>query len=81
MTTTYLQAAAILFGFVGSFVMFSNGHVLKPYPGGMFAPDNYDEIAKQITKDNKRIVFMQRFGMLFLCVSFGLQGAALYLST
>ncbi len=80
MTTTYLQAAAILCGFIGSFVMFSNGHVLKPYPGGMFAPDNYEEIANQITRDNKRIVFMQRFGMLFLCVSFVLQGAALVIS-
>lgn len=81
MAYTVVSAIAIVFGLLGSLMMFLNGHVLKPYPGGMFAPDNYEEIDKQITKDNRRIVVMQRLGMLCLCVSFALQGAALCIST
>ena len=76
-----ISAVAIIFGLVGSLLMFLNGHVLKPYPGGMFAPDNYNELAAKITRDNKRIVFMQRLGIFFLCVSFSLQGVALIIST
>ncbi|RBO13318.1 hypothetical protein DSL62_08855 [Pantoea sp. 3_1284] len=81
MAYTVVSAIAIVFGLLGSLIMFLNGHVLKPYPAGMFAPDNYEEIDKQITKDNRRIVVMQRLGMLCLCVSFALQGAALCIST
>lgn len=81
MVYTIISAVAILFGLAGSLLMFLNGHVLKPYPGGMFAPDNYEEIADQITRDNRRIVLMQRLGMLSLFASFMLQGIALYISS
>ena len=81
MTPTTINAIAIIFGLAGSLLMFLNGHVLKPYPGGMFAPDNYEEIVAQIAKDNKHIVRMQRLGMMCMSISFVLQGLALYASS
>lgn len=81
MAYTVISAIAIVFGLAGTLMMFLNGHVLKPYPGGLFGPDNYKEICEQITKENRRIVLMQRLGMLSLFASFTLQGVALYIST
>lgn len=76
-----ISAVAIMFGLFGSLLMFFNSHVLKPYPGGGFGPDNYEEVVEQTTKENKRIVLMQRLGMLSLFISFSLQGLALYVSS
>lgn len=80
MSPTIINALAIIFGLAGSLLMFMNGYVLKPHPWGIFPPDNYQEIARQIDDENKRIVRMQRLGMLSLSVSFALQGVALFIS-
>lgn len=81
MSPTIINALAIIFGLSGSLLMFLNGYVLKPHPWGMFAPDNYQEIAKQIDNENRRIVRMQRLGMMCLLISFTLQGLALFISS
>jgi len=81
MAYTIISAVAIIFGLAGSLLMFLNGHVLKPYPDGGFAPLNYKEIIQQTHRANKRIVRMQRVGMMCLFLSFTLQGVALYISS
>lgn len=81
MAYTVISAIAIIFGLTGSFMMFLNGHVLKPYPGGGFGPDNYEEVVAKITKENRRIVLMQRLGMMSLFISFLLQGLALCIAS
>ncbi len=50
--------------------MFFNGYNLKPYEGAVFGSDAVYEANKKITRDNKRIMVMQKIGMGLLTFSF-----------
>ncbi len=50
--------------------MFFNGYNLKPYEGAVCGSDAVNEANRKITRDNKRIMVMQKIGMGLLTFSF-----------
>ncbi|WP_261143833.1 hypothetical protein [Serratia fonticola] len=70
MTSTQLQIISTVIGFLGTLIMFFNGYNLKPYEGAVFGSDAVNEANKKITRDNKRIMVMQKIGMGLLTFSF-----------
>lgn len=79
MLSRNLQFTSVVFGFVGTLIMFFFGYNLIPYEGGVFGSDEITAYNDSVKKKNRLYLVMQKIGMGMLSMSFLLQGLALFL--
>lgn len=71
--------ASAIFGAIGTVILFRASYALQPFAGGPFGSDQMTRGNEDIKVMNARRVRFQRIGLAFLCGSFFIQGAAVFL--
>jgi hypothetical protein len=72
--TQYEGLASAIFGAIGTAILYVNSYSFQGFSGGVFGSPEVTEYNNNIKVKNAKRYFWQKVGLVFLGVSFAVQG-------
>ena len=75
----YAGLGSATLGAIGTIILFFGSYSIQPLEGASFGSDTLTEYNNRIKAKNANRLLRQRIGLGFLCLSFTVQAAAVFL--